>query len=130
MHKINSNIITSTFVFLKDVILDAQRNSKTIERTSDFPSSIAITVFVVKTVAWRSTNTIASRRDGKLQKQLPPADTRNIVTFLLRMTFNFQAGNVSRAPDRTHCILYRIENTIYPVHIPNLPLFVPSMQLL
>lgn len=37
------------------------------ERTSDFPSSIAITVFVVKTVAWRSTNTIASRRDGKLQ---------------------------------------------------------------
>jgi len=45
---------------------------------------------------------------GNVEATKQPADTRNIVTFLPRVTFNFR-GRQRRAPNRTH----RMENTMY-----------------
>lgn len=99
-----------------------------LERISNFSSSIAVTVFIVKTRAtkraqWLRETKRETRREAT--KQLQPANTRNIVTFLFRVTFNFQAGNVSCPQPHA---LYTLQNGEYdmPVH-PQPPLFIASM---
>jgi len=93
----NINVILLLLVFIGIRVCEIKlKNRLTRKNFELFPSSIAITVFVVKTVAWRSAHNSFEKRNEKREatKQLP-ADTRNIVTFLFRVTFNFQAGTVS-----------------------------------
>lgn len=91
----------------------------------------------VKMIARRNARWIArrilrqTRRDGtQSYKTTPPLRTRaNIVTFLLRVTFNFRAGSRRRvSPNRTHCTHRRMENTIHPctpAYLPRPPFTTP-----
>lgn len=112
-YKINSNYNKHICFFFRKILrVHKVKSRNSTERTSDFPSSIAITVLVVKTVGMtkHEHNSYETRR--KTTKQLPPA--RGILWRFFSEWHSIFRLVTSRVPPTARTVYARIENTIYP----------------